>query len=304
MTSFLRFASRAAIALSLFATATLTFGQDGATPGSCAFQRLIIPGPAGSKPAPNAINNAGAIVGAYFDSQSSEHGFLFSNGKFASFKFPGSKNSSASDINNHGQIIGSFDAFNGNGQRAFTVLNGSFRQIAIPGFPDAPAVGTGVNDNGDLVGGFNKVGTNVGFRIRAGRLTTLSFPGATGGTTATSINNSGIIIGTYKQFQDDDPNNRGFSWNNGTFSNIDFPGAVSTSPEKVSSLGDIVGTYVDVHGISHGFALDKGKFTTINAPNSSTMGTAVTGVNIFDTVVGGTFTGGFGTFRANCRKQF
>jgi len=65
----------------------------------------------------------------------------------------------------------------------------------MPGFPNSPAVGNGVNDNGDIVGGFNETGTNVGFRIRAGKLTVLSFPGANGGTTATSINNSGVIVG-------------------------------------------------------------------------------------------------------------
>jgi probable HAF family extracellular repeat protein len=303
MITFFVNALRAVMIFSLFTTAALSFSQDGSTPNSCAFQKLTIPGPAGTRPSPNAINNAGGIVGFYIDSQLTTHGFLFSNGKFASFKFPGSLDTIAHDVNNHGQIVGAFDTAGASGQRAFTVLNGAFHQVTFAGFPNAPAVAMGVNDNGDIVGGLNRVGTNVGFRLHAGKLTTLSFPGARGGTTATSINNGGIIVGTYKQFQDDDPNNRGFSWNNGVFSNIDFPGAVSTSPAKISASGDIVGSYVDVHGVSHGFALDKGKYTSIDAPNSSATGSGVTGVNILDKVIGGA-PGAFGTFTANCSKQF
>mgnify|MGYP001595803669 CR=1 FL=1 len=62
-----------------------------------------------------------------------------------------------------------------------------------------------------------------------------------------------------------------------SFTTVDFLGANSTSPRGINVGGDIVGQYVDASNISHGFALSKGKFSTIDFPGDlrSTIATAI-----------------------------
>src|SRR5215467_10536167 len=101
----------------------------------------------------------------------------------------------------------------------FMVHSGGFHEITIPGFPNVPAVATGVNDNGDVVGIFQPTpNTNRGFLLHNGKLTVLSFPGAQGGTQPVSINNQGVIVGIY-DLTPADPF-RGFMWKAGVFSNL------------------------------------------------------------------------------------
>ena len=119
--------------------ANSAFGQDGSSTGKCGFQKLTINSPAGTTATPKDINDNGAIVGLLGSGSGVNFhlkGFLVSGGKFTSFNFPGAVNSLAFDINKQGVIVGSFDAFNGNGQNAFMVHNGVFKQINIPGFPE------------------------------------------------------------------------------------------------------------------------------------------------------------------------
>ena len=54
------------------------------------------------------INNAGHIVGTYFDGITG-HGFLLSGGSFAVIDFPGALWTSAWGVNDAGQITGAYD---------------------------------------------------------------------------------------------------------------------------------------------------------------------------------------------------
>ena len=261
-------------------------GQDGSTAAKCGFQTLTIHSPAGTTTSPGDINDNGAIVGLLGSGSGATFhfsGFLLANGKLTSFKFPGSADTFANDINKKNVIVGSFDTTGGNGQRAFMVHNGVFKQVTIPGFPNAPAIATGVNDLGDITGQFNGNGSDFGFLLHQGKLTIISFPGAQGGTFPTSINNQGAVVGTYHLTADDA--DHGFMWKNGAFTNIAFPGAGSTSPTKIGDAGDIAGSYVDATIVAaHGFAFDKGRFSTIDPPGS--LGTTILALNNFDNVLG------------------
>jgi uncharacterized membrane protein len=261
--------------------------QDGSSTGKCGFQNLTIHSPAGTSATPTALNDKGSIVGFLGEGSGTANfriiGFYQqSSGKFASFNFPGARDTLARDINKNGLIVGSWDTTNSNGQRAFKVLNGAFHQVPIPGFPNAPAGAMGVNDLGDIVGSFNGNGSNLGFLLHNGKLTIISFPGANGGTTAVSINNSGVVVGTYLLFDDDIPH--GFMWKNGNFTNITAPDGSTATPTKINNNGDIVGTFVDPNGIERGFSLDKGRFTAISHPN--TTDTKIFGLNNFDNILG------------------
>lgn len=264
------------------ATATVAFAQDGSSTGKCSFQTVNLPTPPNKVVILEALNDVGGILGTYEANDSHTHGFLLYQGKFTSFLFPGSTDTVAFDMNTTGTIVGEYTIGNG-AQHAFMVHSGGFHEITIPGFPNFPTVATGVNDNGDVVGVFQSNNANRGFLLHNGKLTILSFPGAQGGTTPLSLNNQGVIVGTYN-LTPADPF-RGFMWKAGVFSNLNPPDSSGHSqPEKISNVGDVVGTYIStVDGAQHGFSFDQGRYTTIDVPGLQQ--TAITAVNKFDNVL-------------------
>jgi probable HAF family extracellular repeat protein len=70
----------------------------------------------------------------------------------------------------------------------------------------------------------------------------------------------------------------------GTYTQIDVPGAVSTLATGINAAGDIVGAYDDASGVSHGFLLSGGVYTTIDYPGAAY--TSVTGINDVGQIVG------------------
>ncbi|HEY7096141.1 MAG TPA: hypothetical protein VH437_05415 [Terriglobales bacterium] len=53
----------------------------------------------------------------------------------------------------------------------------------------------------------------------------------------------------------------------GTYTQIDYPGAVQTYAAGINSAGDVVGMYLDSTPMQHGFLLRGGTFITIDDPN-------------------------------------
>jgi probable HAF family extracellular repeat protein len=206
-------------------------------------------------------------------------------------------------MNTTGTIVGTY--FGKGVQQAFMVHSGGFHEITLPGFPNAPATATGVNDHGDVVGTFRTdSSTSHGFLLHNGKLTILSFPGA-GDTQPVSINNQGVIVGVYDINFPTDPF-RGFMWKDGVFSNLNPPESGGHSqPEKISNAGDVVGTYIStIDGAQHGFSFDQGRYTTIDVPDSQL--TAITAVNKFDNVLGEAIVQGTNTvlFKGFCSAVF
>jgi hypothetical protein len=70
----------------------------------------------------------------------------------------------------------------------------------------------------------------------------------------------------------------------GTYTQIDYPGAVATYGYGINSAGDVVGDYVDASDIQHGFLMSGGTFTTIDNPIGGW--TWISGINDHGTVVG------------------
>jgi len=66
---------------------------------------------------------------------------------------------------------------------------------------------------------------------------------------------------------------------------VDYPEAVSTTLSGINAQGEIVGSYLDVDNISHGFLLRQGVFTTIDIPTAA--GTDARGINPAGEIVGG-----------------
>lgn len=70
----------------------------------------------------------------------------------------------------------------------------------------------------------------------------------------------------------------------GTYTQVDFPGALATYAFDIDSAGDVVGYYQDASQNSHGFLLSGGTFSTIEEPNSDTSYTF--GINDNGQIVG------------------
>ena len=260
------------------ANGTAAFSQT----GKCAFQPLNFPAPANHLPTPTALNDLGAIVGSYLDANATSHGFLLYQGKVSSFMFPGSIRTEAWDISRTGIIVGTYNVSGVAGTRAFMVKSGVFHQIKIPGFLSTNTSAFGVNANGDVVGRFVSNGAAFGYLLRNGKLTILSFPGATAGTTPTSINDQGVVVGNYVvSFGAPE---HAFMWKDGVFSNISPPDNTTAEASKISNTGVVVGSYVSPSdGLRHGFSFENGTYTKIDI--SPTVGSLIDAVNKSDNVI-------------------
>jgi uncharacterized membrane protein len=162
------------------------------------------------------INNRGQIVGAYVDAELATHGFLRDRGRgarrdesvFTTVDVPGAVATTADDLNNRGQIVGTYSEVSNtrpiNTARAYLLNDGSFTLIDAFG-ADCTLSGD-INDRGEFVGSYLDAGGPArGFlRDRRGVFTTIDFPEAEQ-TGAIGINNRGQIVGAYVDAGGTDP---------------------------------------------------------------------------------------------------
>jgi hypothetical protein len=71
----------------------------------------------------------------------------------------------------------------------------------------------------------------------------------------------------------------------GTYTQIDVPGAVQTFCAGINQVGDISGQYADASSVRHGFLLSGGIYTTIDYPGAHDY-TALYGINDMSQAVG------------------
>lgn len=302
MSRFRKIFSQALVICGVFSLSPVLFAQ-----AQCGTQALRIPSPPGSQAQPADLNDKGGIVGTLFTISpttgfESITGFLYSEGVFTHFRFPGSLTTRPEDINNRSVIVGLFTlAFNGP-SHPFMARNGVFTEIKLPGFPKADATAAGINDLGDITGVITANGVIQSYLLHQGKVTLISFPGAAGGTFARSINNAGVIVGSFRTGPESTAHAGGFTWKNGVFTTIEVPGSNDTFPSKINDKGVIVGLDFDSQDVNRGFALVDGKFFNL-VPDPD--GTDVFALNNFNNVLGRTFsTGSVGLFKGFCSAVF
>jgi uncharacterized membrane protein len=216
------------------------------------FTTIDFPGASGTSAF--GINARGDIVGDYNGDQ---HGYLLSKGKFTTIDFPGASATAARGINSEGEIVGLYclqgpvpTLCNGTGLHGFLLSKGVFTTIDVPGA--AYTTADGINPEGDIVGDY-----------------------------ATTVGPCGAV-----------PNQgcHGFLLSKGTFTTIDFPGALGTTARGMNPKGEIVGFYLNETGF-HGFLFSNGAFTSIDVPGASL--TTAFGINPEGTIVGSEDNDGF-----------
>ena len=145
----------------------------------------------------SAINDAGVIVGTYYDSNFFAHGFYY-DGAFHTIDDPqtvfsqGGTGENVMGINNHGQIVGWFTDKTGFASvKSFIYENGTFVTLDDPGIAGT-TVADGINDSGQIVGSFKSGSSYHGFLADPGTKGVLEFVAAS--STNVSFGHGGTLI--------------------------------------------------------------------------------------------------------------
>lgn len=144
------------------------------------FTRIDFPGAVSSRP--QDINNAGQIVGHYYDDYLAyARGFLLSGGSFTTIDVPGAATTWPYGINDAGEIVGTYATRHGSGPstewsyHGFLLSGGSFTTVNFPGYDDALV--HGINNAGQIVGhARGEGGPLFGFLLSDGSFTRIDIP--------------------------------------------------------------------------------------------------------------------------------
>lgn len=268
---------------------------------NCNFTPLPLPG---NFNIAYGVNDAGSIVGDIIIGDGSAQGFLLSATRSNVFSISGATQTIPADINNLGQVVGSYTD-SGQVNHGFLFGPTGLSIIDYPGQGQNPSTGvTAINDGGTIVGIFGiyfGTGSSQGsFLLQDGQFTPITFPDAVI-TNAASLNNAGEVVGVYATLNSDNSLFfHGFQWIAGLFTSVDYPGATSTSLTGINDSGTITGFYADAIGHNHSFILEDGRFLVLSP---ATVGTVqVYGINNKDEIVGLDIgaTGNIKSVRATC----
>ena len=226
----------------------------------------------------NGINNTGVMVGTY-GTTNIENGFALFGGKLVIISVPGALGTTCQGVNSARAIVGTVTPQIGQGNpRGFLYQNGVFTDIG-PGTDLAGAFG--INDSGQIVGGYAPDGiTEHGFLYDGAQYQTLDVPGAKA-TVATGINNQGLIV---LQWGGSDGHTHGALYDGTQYTTIDVPGASDSFPFGVNNFGDVAYTYYDSQGATRSALLRGGQYYKYMVPGSNR--SFAYGLNDKDVIVG------------------
>jgi uncharacterized membrane protein len=222
-----------------------------------------------------AINKTGEMVGSYgmnINGGNDAHGFLYRNGTFTYFDYPGQSVTVPSGINDSGLIVG----YAGRGLvRGFLYNETTFTTLRDGS--DSATFAMGINNAGVVVGGAGSIYATRGFELRGKMYQDVSPPGTYIYIYGSGINNLGEAVGW--------TDNGGFSYADGKFRNVDFPGASVTEVHGIADSGIVVGWY-DTGAppyIVYGFVRSNGKYISFGYPGALTF---AYGINAGGQIVG------------------
>jgi hypothetical protein len=251
---------------------------------------------------PSGINDLGEITGAYFDANCNGHGFLRkAGGKIVTFdapdvgyplsiNFPGTN---PTDINNQGDIVGSYTDANGGYHGFVRSERGKFTIIDDPSSTSSPpaTIAQAMNAWGVVVGYWFDANSNSHGFVRQvdGSFTRVDPPGDVSAE-AYHINDVGEVGGDWS----DATTSHGMLLHpDDKLVTFDAPNAVATFGGLGQALnleGSFAGTYIDANGGAHGYVrYANGNFAEFKAPrggDSGFNGTWSASLNLLGTVVG------------------
>jgi len=234
------------------------------------------------------INNYGVIAG-YYGSGASGHpnkGYTlkppYGQGNYTNENFPGSVQTQVTGINNKGDTVGFYIDSNGN-NFGFVEWNGVFTSYKDPNTGNGTVNQLlGINDQGIAVGFYTDAsGVNHAYELNQsnGHFKNIVPPNGNNAI-ATGINDYGDVVG----FLTGSNGNTavGFLLKAKRYTEFDFPNSTVTNPFGVNLSDQIVGSYVDSNGLTHGFLLSSplnhAHWLSIDDPNGVGT-TTVNGIN-------------------------
>jgi probable HAF family extracellular repeat protein len=228
----------------------------------------------------DGINTNGDMVGGYSDSTSDGHGFLYSNGAFTLFDYPGQYRTYPWGITDSMVISGSAWADDASNIVGFLYSGNTFTTIMAAGKADTSV--HGINNSEMVVGGAG-VGLEAtqGFELSGTKFKNVTPPGSYTSVYATAINNMSQIVGWTSG-----ATSAGYYYNRGKFKTISVPSSTMTSVWGLNDSGVIVGWYeaCSPSCAFHGFVYLRGKYLTLDYPGASA--TFAFGINASGQVVG------------------
>jgi probable HAF family extracellular repeat protein len=213
-----------------------------------------------------AVNGRGEMVGVYTGADRTTHGFLYSRGRFKSIDYPGAAITLANNINAQGDIVGEYAMTATGPRRGFLLSGGRYTTIEYPGTSASGVVG--IAANGDLAGYFDN--PLRGYMLSGDQFTPIDVPDGSP-TVVGGMGPQGDVIGGYVV----GGVGRAFRFRNGEFTTWEYPGANGfTNAVGMNAAGDIVGRYRDAAGVSQGYVLSRGEFTSFGCPGATFTGAA------------------------------
>ncbi len=238
------------------------------------------------------INSAGQVVGTSSASSGSSQAVLYSNGQLTNLgTLPGENDSSASGINDSGQIVGVAGPTNQSWTKAFLYSNGHMTDLnsLVTSGPTGVLDPVAINDSGQIAGnGFppnDVTGAAQAFFYSKGIVTFLgSFSSITHFSEATGINASGQVVGfsDSSTFDNGGPNTENaFLYSNGKMTDLGtLPGESDSIAYAINGSGQVVGeSSPDQYGNdgSHAFLYSNGQMIDLGTPAgySASIATAI-----------------------------
>ena len=148
------------------------------------------------------VNDSGIAVGFYMGAKGQAHSYAYSipGGWFHRIRLSGSMSTTASGINNRGDIAGFYTGRGGVTRGFLLGAHGHLTRLTVPGSSSTMAFG--VNDQREVVGtymvGSGNNAKSFGFIwSRDFGFRTVNDPHGSGATTLNGINNAGDLVGFY-----------------------------------------------------------------------------------------------------------
>jgi hypothetical protein len=188
------------------------------------------------------VSDDGTVVGQLVDTKTQQYvAFTRSaGGAFTEYTAPKSSSTWLYGRNGSGDNAGFYqDSANPENVHGF-LLQGS--KLSVVNYPKASNTWLfDVNQLGDSVGSFSASASLIkGFMLVNGNYTVIAYPNAQV-TYALAISNSGEVVGSYAS----GAVSYGYSWQNGTFTKIDYPNSkYGTVLTGVNNSGVIVGNHL------------------------------------------------------------
>lgn len=208
------------------------------------------------------INDAGEAIGSYTDAAGS-HAFLYDgNGGYATLAVPGGFNTVATGINAAGQVIGTYATGPGTASgtaRSFVYSDGTYATVAVPGATSTSAAQ--INDAGQIAGSYSDAAGAHVFLDTDGNFITVNPPsGASSPVFLTQLNNAGDVLAIGPGSNSPGVANLPFVYSGGVSTDVDVPGAATTSSLRFNDAGQLIGSVFD--GVaSHAFLATPGLAT-------------------------------------------